>query len=104
MNVLNTMGNIVALVKDWYDNLTESEKDTTAVYMVVGDMKNKMNVDFIAGGSSKDVVLALAQTMANDKDFHAVAKAAVSLVDSYNEELLKECEEMNGGTGAKKLS
>lgn len=104
MSVFETMGNNVALVRDWYNNLTESEKDTTAVYMVIGDLEGKRNVDFIAGGSTKDLVMTLAQTMANDRDFYVVAKAAVALVDSYHEELARECEEMKEVAGAKNFS
>ena len=84
MTVMETMGNHVASIKDWYNNLDDKSKDTTTVFLVMGDMEGKYNMDFLAGTSIDDLVLTLAQTMINDRDFYTVAKAAVSLTDRYN--------------------
>lgn len=96
MNVMETMGDNVALVKDWFESLDEKAKETTAVYMIIGDMEGKCNVDFIAGHNIENLVLTLAQSMVNDEDFYRVAKAAVEFVDKFNEiqeEELKEIAE-----------
>lgn len=96
MNVMETMGDNVALVKDWFESLDEKAKETTTVYMIIGDMEGKCNVDFIAGHNIENLVLTLAQSMVNDEDFYRVAKAAVELVAKFNEiqeEELKEIAE-----------
>lgn len=96
MNVMETMGDNVALVKDWFESLDEKAKETTTVYMIIGDMEGKCNVDFIAGYNIENLVLTLAQSMVNDEDFYRVAKAAVEFVDKFNEiqeEELKEIAE-----------
>lgn len=91
MSVKETMPHNVYVVREWYDNLSETEKDTTAVYMVVGDLEGKCNVDFIAG-RGEDIMFTLAQSMANDRNFYDVAKAAIELVDRYNQSLIEELE------------
>ena len=88
---MKTMPHNIDVVREWYDNLSENEKDTTAVYMVIGDLEGKCNVDFIAG-RGEDIMFTLAQSMANDKDFYDVAKAAIELVDKYNQSLIEEIE------------
>lgn len=92
MEVKETMAKNVALVRDWYDSLEEGAKDTTAVYMVIGDMEGKCNCDFIAG-MGEDIVYTLAQSMVNDRDFYDMAKAAVELVDKFNDTQLEELKE-----------
>jgi hypothetical protein len=89
MNVKETMGNNVEVVKEWYDSLDEKAKETTAIYMVLGDMEGKCNVDFIAG-MGEDIMYTLAQSMINDRDFYDIAKAAVELVDKCNEFQIEE--------------
>lgn len=79
----------VDVVREWYDSLSENEKDTTAVYMVIGDLEGKSNVDFIAG-MGEDIMYTLAQSMINDRDFYDIAKAAVELVDKFNEFQIEE--------------
>ena len=91
MSVMKTMPHNIDVVREWYDNLSENEKDTTAVYMVIGDLDGKCNVDFIAG-RGEDIMFTLAQSMANDRDFYDVAKAAIELVDKYNQSLIEEIE------------
>lgn len=88
---MKTMPHNIDVVREWYDNLSENEKDTTAVYMVIGDLDGKCNVDFIAG-RGEDIMFTLAQSMANDRDFYDVAKAAIELVDKYNQSLIEEIE------------
>lgn len=90
MSVMNEMGSNVSFVKNWYDSLSEKEQDNTAIYMIIGDMESKHNVDCIAGGSIEKLVIAVAQSMVADKDFYTVAKAAVSLVEKYNEGVVEE--------------
>lgn len=91
MSVMKTMPHNIDVVREWYDSLSENEKDTTAVYMVIGDLEGKCNVDFIAG-RGEDIMFTLAQSMANDRDFYDVAKAAIELVDKYNKSLIEEIE------------
>jgi hypothetical protein len=93
MSVKETMGHNVEVVRDWFDSLDEKAKETTTVYMIVGDLEGKCNVDFIAGNNTENLVLTLAQSMVNDSDFYHVAKAAVDFVEMFNgmqEEELKE--------------
>lgn len=85
MKVFETMGDNVTLVKEWFESLDEKAKETTAVYMVIGDLEGKYNVDFIAGHNTENLVLTLAQSMVNDEDFYNIAKEAVEFVDKYNE-------------------
>jgi hypothetical protein len=92
MEVREMMAKNVALVRDWYDSLDESAKDTTSVYMVMGDMEGKCNCDFLAG-MGEDIVYTLAQSMVNDRDFYDMAKAAVELVDKFNDIQLEELKE-----------
>lgn len=92
MNVKETMGHNVDVVKEWYDTLDENAKSTTAIYMVLGDMEGKCNVDFIAG-MGEDIMYTLAQSMVNDRDFYDIAKAAVELVDRFNDTQLEELKE-----------
>lgn len=86
------MGHNVDVVKEWYDTLDENAKSTTAIYMVLGDMEGKCNVDFIAG-MGEDIMYTLAQSMVNDRDFYDIAKAAVELVDRFNDTQLEELKE-----------
>lgn len=83
------MGHNVEVVKEWYDTLDENAKSTTAIYMVLGDMEGKCNVDFIAG-MGEDIMYTLAQSMVNDRDFYDIAKAAVELVDRFNDYQIEE--------------
>jgi hypothetical protein len=92
MEVREMMAKNVALVRDWYDSLDEGAKDTTAVYMVMGDMEGKCNCDFLAG-MGEDIVYTLAQSMVNDRDFYDMAKAAIELVDKFNDTQLEELKE-----------
>ena len=92
MNVKETMGHNVEVVKEWYDTLDENAKSTTAIYMVLGDMEGQCNVDFIAG-MGEDIMYTLAQSMVNDRDFYDIAKAAVELVDRFNDTQLEELKE-----------
>ena len=92
MEVKETMAMNVALVRDWYDSLDEGAKDPTSVYMVMGDMEGKCNCDFLAG-MGEDIVYTLAQSMANDRDFYDMAKAAIELVDKFNDIQLEELKE-----------
>jgi hypothetical protein len=103
MNVLETMPHNVDVVREWWDNLSEDEKDTTAVYMVIGDMEGKCNCDFLAG-RGEDIMYTLAQSMANDRDFYEIAKAAVELVDRYNTSQLEELKSCVGETTSKVVS
>lgn len=89
MNVKETMNHNVEMVRAWYDRLDENAKDATAVYMIIGDLEGKCNVDFIAG-KGEDIMYILAQSMVNDRDFYDIAKAAVSLVDKFTESQLEE--------------
>lgn len=92
MNVKETMSHNVEAVRDWYSSLDENAKDTTAVYMIIGDLEGKCNVDFIAG-KGEDIMYILAQSMVNDRDFYDIAKAAVSLVDKFTDAQLEEFKE-----------
>ena len=100
MEVREMMTKNVALVRDWYDSLDENAKDTTAVYMVMGDMEGKCNCDFLAG-MGEDIVYTLAQSMVNDRDFYDMAKAAIELVDKFNDTQLEELKESMAKTSTK---
>lgn len=103
MNVKETMGHNVEVVKEWYDTLDENAKSTTAIYMVLGDMEGKCNVDFIAG-MGEDIMYTLAQSMVNDRDFYDIAKAAVELVDRFNDYQIEELKSCVGETTSKVVS
>lgn len=103
MNVMETMGNNVEVVKEWYDSLDEKAKETTAIYMVLGDMEGKCNVDFIAG-MGEDIMYTLAQSMVNDRDFYDIAKAAVDLVDRFNDYQIEELKSSMKEASTKPLS
>lgn len=103
MNVLETMPRNVEVVREWWDNLSEDEKDTTAVYMVIGDMEGECNCDFLAG-RGEDIMYTLAQSMANDRDFYEIAKAAVELIDKYNAYQLEELKSCVKETTSKVVS
>lgn len=90
MSVMEEMTNFASAAKEWYESLSEDKKSNSVVYLIMGDMEGKYNVDFIAGGSMEKLVMAVAQSMADDRDFYTVAKAAVSLVDSYNKTVMEE--------------
>lgn len=103
MNVLETMAHHIDAVRDWYDNLEENEKNSTAVYMVIGDMEGKYNCDFLAG-RAENIIYTLAQSMVNDHDFYEVAKEAVEIARRYKELQYKEMKESVGETSPKVVS
>lgn len=103
MNVKETMGHNVDVVKEWYDTLDENAKSTTAIYMVLGDMEGQCNVDFIAG-MGENIMYTLAQSMVNDRDFYDIAKAAVELVDRFNDYQIEELKSSMKDASTKHLS
>lgn len=104
MSVKETMGHNVEVVKDWFDSLDEKAKETTTVYMIIGDLEGKCNVDFIAGKNTENLVLTLAQTMVHDEEFYHVAKAAVEFIDVFKEMEEEELKEIAKSAKSKIVS
>lgn len=81
--------NSIESLKRWHDNLDEESKNNISIYCMVGNIEEGCNVDLITG-SEKSLVISLANSMVNDRDYYDIAKKAISLVDAHYAQTLKE--------------